>query len=136
MKSTLAKGVSTKVRYDVDRDRTIGFMGEELRVYATPSMLRDIENTCRNLIIQHLDDGEDTVGARVELDHLGATLVNSWVDVSATITEVDGRRVSLEVEVHDPLDQVGRAKHVRFVVEKPRQKQRLEAKAAKLKELG
>ncbi len=136
MKSSLAAGVTTTARYEIDKPRTIDFMGEELRVYSTPSMVLDMEGTCRNMILEHLDEGEDTVGARIEADHLGATLLGMWVDVTATITEVDGRRVTMDVEVRDPLDQVGRGRHIRFVMDKSRQKERLEAKAAKFKELG
>lgn len=136
MKDTLAAGITTTRRVTVDRDRTIEFMGEDLRVYSTPAMLTDIERTCQELILEHLDAGEDTVGSHVTLDHLGATLVNSWVDVEVTVTGVEGRRVNLEVEVRDPLDTVGRARHIRFVIDKARQQQRLEAKAAKLRESG
>lgn len=136
MKPTLAAGLTTTRRHIVDKAKTISFMGETLRVYATPSMLLDIEITCRDLVLDHLDDGQDTVGARVELDHLGATLEGMWVDVTATVTEVDGRRVTFEAEAKDALDVVGKAKHVRFIVDKDRQKTRLEAKAAKVKELG
>ncbi|MEE2969463.1 MAG: hotdog domain-containing protein [Pseudomonadota bacterium] len=97
-------------------------------------MTRDIEETCRLLTLEHLDEGEDSVGARVEVDHLGATLLGSWVDVTAKVVETDGRRITFEAEVHDPLDQVGKARHVRFVIDKNRQKERLQAKALKLKD--
>ena len=76
------------------------------------------------------------MGARIELDHLGASLLNSWVDVTAKIIDRDGRRITFEVEVCDPLDQVGKARHVRFVIDKDRQKERLLSKAQKLEELG
>ena len=134
MKDTLAAGITTTRRITVDRDRTIGFMGEGLRVYSTPAMLSDIEYTCRDLILEHLDRGEDSVGSHVTLDHLGATLVDSWIDVEVTVTGVEGRRINLDIEVRDPLDTVGRAQHVRFVLDMARQRQRLEAKAAKLRE--
>ena len=42
-------------------------------------------------------------------------------------------RVTFEVEVRDELDTVGRSRHVRFVVDKAKQGQRLEKKAARLK---
>ena len=131
MKDTLSEGVTLKKSFEVDKARTIDFMGDALRVYATPAMVWDIENTCRDLMLAHLDDGEDSVGARIETDHLGATLLGMKVEVTATVTEVDGRRVSFAIEVHDPLELVGRARHVRFVIDKDRQKQRLEAKAEK-----
>ena len=134
MKDTLAPGLAATKPHDIDRDRTIDFMGEALRVYSTPSMLRDIEHVCRDLILEHLDEGEDTVGTRVELDHLGATLLGSRVEVSARVTGVEGPRVDLEVEVRDELGQtVGRAKHGRFVVEIERQRRRLEDLAERLR---
>lgn len=136
MKDSLAPGLAMTRRHEIDRDRTIDFMGEDLRVYATPSMTLDIERTCRDLIFENLDEGEDSVGARIELDHLGATLLGMWVDVTATVADVDGRRVTLQAEVRDALDQVGKAIHVRYVVDIERQKQRLQAKAAKVKEMG
>ncbi len=134
MKDSLKAGLETICRYDIDRQRTIDFMGDELRVYGTPWMTRDIEETCRLLTLEHLDEGEDSVGARVEVDHLGATLLGSWVDVTAKVVKTDGRRITFEAEVHDPLDQVGKARHVRFVIDKNRQKERLQAKALKLKD--
>ena len=135
MKSDLGAGAKTTRRFTVDTDRTIALLGENLQVYASPWMMRDIERTCRNFLDAYLEEGENTVGAHFELDHLGPTLLDMWVDVTATVTEVDGRRINFEVEVRDVLDTVGRARHTRFVVDLARQKERLEAKAAKVKEL-
>ena len=137
MKETLKPGLEDTKRHDIDRERTIDFMGEALRVYSTPSMLRDIEQTCREVILSHLDEGEDTVGVRVELEHLGATLLDSWVEIEARVTSVEGPRVDLEVEVRDELGEtVGRAKHGRFVVEVERQRRRLERLAERLRSGG
>ena len=132
----ITAGASTTRRFTIDKERTIAFMGEALRVYATPSMVLDIERTCRDFLVEHLKEGEDSVGARVEIDHLGPTLLGMWVDVTAKVAAVEGPRVIFEVEVKDAVDTVGRAKHIRFVVDKARQKQRLEAKAAKAKAAG
>jgi predicted thioesterase len=127
--------MSHSQRYTVDEESTIGFMGEGLRVYATPFMVRDIERACRDFLGQYLSAEENSVGARMEIDHLGPTLKGMWVNVTANVTGVEGRRVSFEVEVKDALDLVGKAKHVRFVVDLAKQKERLEAKAAKLAQL-
>jgi predicted thioesterase len=136
VKASLRPGLKSTARYEVDESRVTQFMGEGLGTYATPMMLRDIERTCRLLAAEHLDDGEDTVGAHVTLDHLGPTLKGMWVDVSAAMTEIDGRRLTFEVSVKDAIQDVGRARHVRFVVDKSRQKERLAAKAAKLAAAG
>jgi fluoroacetyl-CoA thioesterase len=135
MKPGLEKGMLRTQRFELDANRTIGFMGDALRVYATPSMVRDVEHTCREFLGEYLSDGENSVGARVEIDHLGPTLIGMWVDVVASVSSVEGRRVQFDVEVRDALDVVGRGKHVRFVVDLDKQRQRLESKAAKVQAL-
>lgn len=131
MKDSLAAGITATRRIEIDEARTIDFMGDALRIYATPSLLRDIEHHCRDLILEHLDEGEDTVGVRVELDHMAATLLGMAVDISATVVEVDRRKVTLEVEARDPIETLAKVKHVRFVVDVAKQAQRIEEKAAK-----
>lgn len=132
MKAELKAGLARTRRVAIDTDRTIGFMGEALRVYSTPSMVRDVELTCTDLLVEYLEPSKNSVGARVEIDHFGPTLKDMWVDVTAVITSVEGHRISFEVEVRDALDVVGRAKHTRFVVDLVRQKERLEAKLTRL----
>jgi len=131
MKATLAAGVSTTREVVIDRERTIDFMGETARVYATPMLVKDIEVTCRELLLAHLDAGEDSVGTRVELDHLAATLLGMKVKIEAKVSEVKGRAVTFEVSAHDGLDAVCRCKHGRFVVDLKQTEQRLAAKARK-----
>ena len=136
MKPGLTAGMKKTVRVVVDTERTIGFMGEALRVYATPMMVRDVEIACKDFLGEYLSPEENSVGARVEIDHLGPTLRDMWVDVTATVTGIEGRRVNFEVEVRDVLDLVGKAKHTRFIVDLAKQKERLDAKAAKVAALG
>ena len=131
MKTTLVAGVSSTREIVVDRERTIDFMGENARVYATPMLLRDIEMTCRELLLAHLDAGEDSVGTRVELDHLAPTLLGMKVRIEAKVAELKGRAVTFEVSAHDGLDAICRCKHARFVVDVKQTEQRLAAKAQK-----
>lgn len=136
MKDSLAAGIATTRRFEIDKERTIDFMGEDMRIYSTPSLLRDIEQTCREFLLDHLDEGEDTVGVRVELDHMAATLLGMTIEINAAVTAVEGRRVTIEVEAMDPLEVAGKAVHTRFVVDTGKQYERLKAKAAKVAEAG
>jgi fluoroacetyl-CoA thioesterase len=131
MKASLKAGLETKKAITVDEARCIGFMGKEGMVYATPRMVSDVEYTCRDFLLQHLDPGEDSVGAHVSIDHLAATPMGLTVKIEARVTEVDRRKVSFEFSVHDPLEQVGRGKHVRFVVETAKSRERIAQKRAK-----
>jgi fluoroacetyl-CoA thioesterase len=136
MKPSLQPGLSAVKRIPIDRDRTISFMGEDVRVYATPRLISDIEFTCRDLIVQHADPGEDSVGMEIAVKHLAPTLAGSTVEISVHITAVDGRRVTFDVSAKDELDTVSAGTHTRFVVEVARTKERLKAKAARLEALG
>ncbi len=136
MQPSLAPDLKSVRRFDVTADQTIDFMGEDLRVLATPFMLARVEQTCRDLVVSHLDDGEDTVGMRVEIDHLGPTLAGMWIEVSARVVSLDGQRIELAADICDALGQVGRARHTRFVIDKVRQRERLAARRAKAEAAG
>ena len=131
MKPTLQKDLSFEKSVTVDESRCIGFMGKEGMVYATPRMVSDVEYTCRDWLLQHLDAGEDSVGAHVSIDHLAATPLGLQVTIRVKVVEVDRRKVTFEFEVHDPVEQCGKGKHVRFVVETAKSRERLAAKRAK-----
>ena len=131
MRDSLKAGVAGTATIAIDRDRTIDFMGEKARVYATPMLVRDIEIACRDLLGQHLDAGEDSVGTRVEIDHIGATLLGMQVTLTVRVAEVNGRGVVFEVEGRDAVEPIVRGKHARFVVDVAKTGQRLAAKAAK-----
>jgi len=131
MSETLQPGLTLTRRIDVDRERTISFMGDECRVYSTPRMLYDIEMACRDLILEHVESGKDSVGTRVELDHVGATLMGMWAEVSVALSAVNGNAVAFDFTVRDAVEEVARGKHNRFIVGIEKTAQRLQAKRAK-----
>jgi predicted thioesterase len=131
MNESLKAGLSATRRVEIDRDRTISFMGDDCRVYSTPKLLYDIEMACRDLLLQHLEPGKDSVGTRVELDHVGATLMGMWVEITVTLTEVNGGAVAFDFSARDAVEEVARGKHNRFVVGVEKTAQRLKAKLAK-----
>jgi fluoroacetyl-CoA thioesterase len=131
MKPTLSPGQTRTQHILVERDRTISFMGEEGRVYSTPNLIRDIEHTCRDLILEHADASEDSVGMDIALRHLAPTLPGMNVEISVKVASVDGRKVAFEVNAKDELEPISTGTHTRFVVDKAKTVERLKAKAAK-----
>src|SRR5574337_837185 len=101
MKPSLTAGLAGKREFTVERESTIGFMGEDARVYATPMLVRDIEIACRDLLLQHLDAGEDSVGTRVEIDHLAPTLEGADVTIDVRLAALDGRAALFDVSASD-----------------------------------
>jgi predicted thioesterase len=131
MKSSLAKDLSFSKTILVDEARCIGFMGKEGMVYATPKMVSDVEYTCRDFLLEHLDPGEDSVGAHVSIDHLAPTPLGLQVSIEIKILEVEKRRIKFEFSVKDPVEEAGRGTHVRFIVDTAKTRERLAAKRAK-----
>ena len=109
----------------VERDRSIGFMGETARVYSTPSMVNDVEYACLRLIQKYLPEEQSSVGMHVSIDHLAPTPVGCEVQVKVTVSAVDGRKVTLDAEVRDAVEVVGRGVHVRCVIDVARQARRI-----------
>lgn len=133
MKNTLAAGLSATHRFAIDTPRTIDFLGEALRVYATPELVRDFEIACRNFLLEHCDAGEDSVGTGISVSHGGATLLGMEVEMSVTVLEVNGRMVKFGLAARDGAEEISKGEHSRFVVEVEKLRAKVAAKAARVK---
>lgn len=131
MKSTLAPGLSLSRHVTVDEGRCITFLGKEAMVYSTPNMVSDVEYTCLGSLLPHLDQGENSVGSHVSIDHLGPTPLGMQVRIDVKVVRIEKRRVTFEFSVHDALEEVGKGTHTRFVVDSAKTRERLAAKRAK-----
>lgn len=129
MKTTLQEGLTKTARIEVDDARTISFMGDEGRVYATPELVRDIEMTCRDLLLENVDEGQDSVGTHIDVSHIAATPIGMWVDIMVTVKSLDGRMASFEISARDSLEQICHGTHSRFIVDVAKTIERLRKKA-------
>lgn len=93
--------------------------------------MRDIEQTSRDLLLEHGDAGEDSVGTDISIRHLAPTLVGMSVEITVTVKAVDGRKVSFDVSAKDEIEPICSGTHGRFVVDVGKTIERLKAKAAK-----
>ena len=84
------------------------------------------------LLAQHLDPGEGSLGVHVDVSHLAATPPGMTVTVDAECIEVVGPRVAFKVKAHDGIDLIGEGRHERFVVAWDKFNARVAAKAAKV----
>ena len=101
---------------------------EPIRVLSTPDMIRLIEGTAIEAVAPYLAPGQSTVGTRVDVAHLAATLVGMTVTITVELTEIDRRRLGLRVEVRDELDEAGKGTHERFIIDAAQRLPRLEDK--------
>ena len=99
--------------------------------YGTPFLVRDIEQTCRDLLLEHGGAGEDSVGTDIAIKHVAPTLVGMSVEITVTVNVVEGRKISFDVSAKDEIEPICSGKHGRFVVDVDKAIERLKAKAAK-----
>jgi fluoroacetyl-CoA thioesterase len=115
-------GAAKERTITVDSNQTTSFLWEGENVLSTPSMIAEMEETCRLLLKeQFVRDAEwDSVGTIVDIRHLAATPVGAEVSLRAKVVSVEGRRVMFEVEARDGLERVGEGRHERFIINVPR----------------
>ena len=136
MKASLKPGVSRTERVTVGDDRTIHFLGDDLRIYSTPAMVNDVEYAVYRMILEHLEEGESSLGIHVEVEHYKATPLGEDVTVRVTVADIDGRKVRADAEVRDALDVIGRGTHTRYVIDVARYEEQAKEKFARLAALG
>ena len=89
-------------------------------VFATPSLVGLMETAAMEALRGRLSDGDTTVGTRIEVSHLAATPLGDEVRAEATLTSVDGRRLTFEIVAHDSSQKIGEGRHERVIVSRER----------------
>ncbi len=98
-------------------------------VFATPFLGGLMEQVCAELVQQHLEEGEQSVGAAMDLKHIAPTPLGMTVTVKATLTEIKGRQLTFKIEAFDELEKIGEAIHQRFIINAEKFNQRVAQKA-------
>lgn len=127
----LAPGLGLKHSQSVKvtEEMTPGHLrGDSIRVFATPEMVRLIEQTAIQAVQPLLKPGQTTVGTRIDVAHLAATPEGMTVTITVELTAIDRRRLTFRVEVHDEVEKVGEGTHERFVIDREQRMPRLQAK--------
>jgi predicted thioesterase len=104
----------------------------EYAVFSTPAMVSLLEEAADETMRPYLGPGQDSVGVRVDVHHLAATPKGMRVRATATVREIDRRRVTFDVVIEDEVEKVGEAIHDRFIIDGDRYTERLKQKAAKV----
>jgi fluoroacetyl-CoA thioesterase len=87
-------------------------------MYSTPSMVSLIEMTCVRLITRYVDEGEQSVGFRVDIKHLAPTVIGKQVTANVTLRDVNGRRFNFDVEVtNEDGIKIGEGQHERALID-------------------
>jgi fluoroacetyl-CoA thioesterase len=114
----LTPGLSATIRRQVDSASTARQLGSgAVDVLATPELIRLMEMAAVAALADHLPPGISSVGVAVDIQHLAPTPVGLSVEARATLTEVQGRRLTFQVVAHDDVEEVGQGTHERVLVE-------------------
>jgi fluoroacetyl-CoA thioesterase len=115
-------GASKERNITVTTNQTTSFLWEGENVLSTPSMIAEMEETCRLLLKEQVipEPEWDSVGTVVNIQHLAATPVGAEVFLKAEVISVDGRRVMFKTEARDKIEKVGDGVHERFMINVPR----------------
>jgi fluoroacetyl-CoA thioesterase len=124
------KGESTIL---VTNENAVSFLGDpDARVLGTPYMIAYLEMTARDSVKPFLDEGYDTVGARVDVRHLAATPLGMTVTFRSELTAIDGRRLHFNVEAFDGKEKIGEGAHERAIINVAKFAARLKTKATEV----
>ncbi len=88
-----------------------------LDVFATPAMAALMEKTAWQSIAPYLQEGQGSVGTRLDITHDAATPLGMTVTCKSDLIQVDGRRLVFEVTASDDKEIIGRGTHERFIID-------------------
>ena len=124
-------GMTGRASCSVTQQNTALAVGSgALPVFATPMMAALMEAAAMDAVSACLEEGQGTVGTRLDITHDAATPVGMEVWAEAAVTAVDGRRICFTVRAWDERGSIGGGTHERFVISN----QRFLAKANQKKE--
>ncbi|MBC2935146.1 thioesterase family protein [Nocardioides sp. zg-1228] len=101
-------------------------------IFSTPNLVLLLEEAAIEALAPYLRDDQASVGTKVELAHTAATLLGQTVTATATVTEVDRRRVVFSIKVVDDVEEIGSGTHERFIIDVPGFEDRLAQKSSRL----
>ncbi len=100
----------------------------KVAVLATPAMIMLMEQTSMEVVEPYLEADQQTVGTRVDVQHLAATPEGMRIRIRAELQQVNGRRLTYHVEAFDAMEKIGEGTHERAIINLERFEQKLAAK--------
>ena len=125
----IAPGLVGEVQAMVSEENTAKHLGSGgVEVFATPAMVMLMERAGVAAVDHLLPEGQCTVGVHLDVKHLAATPRGMNVTARADLVEVDGRKLTFQVEAFDDQEKVGEGTHQRVIIDLERFRKRVEDK--------
>jgi predicted thioesterase len=103
-----------------------------VQVFATPELVRLMEQAAVHALADRLGPGEQSVGVLVDVQHLAASPVGATVTARAELVGIDRRRLTFKVSASDGVETVGEGTHVRALIDLARFEERIAKKRVAL----
>lgn len=111
-----------------EQNTALAMKSGTLPVFATPAMVALMEEASCEAIANYLEEGEGTVGIKMNVDHIAPTGLNDTVRATATLTQIEGRKLIFSVEAIDNQKIIGKGIHERFIINNEKFMQKLKSK--------
>ena len=122
-------GLKGTADLEVGEEHTAPRIGSgKVRVLATPVMINLMEAAALAAVEHLLAPGYQSLGTRLDVQHVAATPVGMRVTATAEVLAHEGRSVRFRVEAHDEKEVIGHGTHERVVVNVAKFDERLQRK--------
>ena len=116
-KNMLEKGIKGQEEITVNENNTAEALGSgSLAVFATPAMIALMEKTARLSVAPYLEEGQSTVGTRLEVSHVAASPIGAHIHAESTLVEIDRRMLTFEVKAYADGELIGEGRHQRCII--------------------
>ncbi len=114
----LKSGIRGEKSVAVTAENTAATLGSgRLPVFATPAMIALMELCAAESVGDFLDEGQSTVGTRIDIKHVSATPVGMTVRCETELVEIDRRRLVFACKAFDDAGLIGEGTQERFIVD-------------------
>ena len=87
-----------------------------LEVFATPSMIALMEKAAMNTVSPFLEEGQGTVGIKLDVSHLAASPIGMTVRAEAELVGIEKRILTFKVSAYAGDELIGEGTHQRAIV--------------------
>ena len=110
-------GQTYTVKTVVDESNTAAAVASGgVPVFGTPMMIALMESAALQLASQYLEEGQTTVGTRIEVSHTAATPIGMQVEATAKLEKIDGKLLTFSMTASDDAELIGEGMQVRAIV--------------------
>ena len=112
-----------------DKTNVAGNLGSgDVDVFATPSMIANMEYAAAKCVTEFLEEGQTTVGTYLDVKHTAATPIGMKVTCYAELTAAEGRVLTFKVWAEDECGPIGEGTHGRAIINREKFLARVYAK--------